>query len=98
MDWRIHESGKNVSGGQKQRICLARALAKASDVIVLDEATTSLDRGLEREIVKELDRYLTKHHKLLLTISHRPEIITICNKIIHLDKQVIEERLPVDEA
>ncbi|MBU5591272.1 ABC transporter ATP-binding protein/permease [Clostridium sp. MSJ-4] len=79
------EGGKNISGGQKQRICISRALAKCFDVLILDEATSSLDKELEKEVVENIDKYVIENNKILISISHRHVPVSICNKIINLD-------------
>ncbi|GAA0122714.1 ABC transporter ATP-binding protein [uncultured Clostridium sp.] len=84
LDYLLLEGGKNISGGQKQRICICRALAKNFDVLILDEATSALDKNLEVEIVNNINKYITENNKILITISHKPEPISICNKIIKL--------------
>ncbi|WDV46074.1 ABC transporter ATP-binding protein [Clostridiaceae bacterium M8S5] len=90
---KVVEFGNNLSGGQKQRVCISRALAKDFDLLILDEATSALDYGLEKEIIDKLNNYLSANNKTLITISHRPEILSICNKIINLDEkhEIIEQ-------
>ncbi len=78
----IGENGVRLSGGQKQRISIARAILKESSIILLDEATSSLDTGSE-EIVQNAISNLTKN-KTTLVIAHRLSTIHNADKIFIL--------------
>ena len=78
-DTMIGENGIRLSGGQKQRISIARAILKESPIILLDEATSSLDAESE-EIVQNAINNLTKN-KTTLVIAHRLSTIHNANKI-----------------
>jgi subfamily B ATP-binding cassette protein MsbA len=88
-DTMIGENGVRLSGGQKQRISIARAILKESPIILLDEATSSLDAESE-EIVQNAINNLTKN-KTTLVIAHRLSTIHNANKIFVLkDGKIID--------
>ena len=89
FDTIIGENGVKLSGGQKQRLSIARAILKESPIILLDEATSSLDAGSE-EIVQNAITNLTKN-KTTLVIAHRLSTIHNANKIIVLKEGEIIE-------
>ena len=86
----IGENGVRLSGGQKQRISIARAVLKESPIILLDEATSSLDAESE-EIVQNAILNLIKN-KTTLVIAHRLSTIHNANKIFVLKEGSILER------
>ena len=84
FDTVIGENGIRLSGGEKQRISIARAMLKKSPVILLDEATSSLDAETENKIQSAME-ILTKN-KTTLVIAHRLSTILNANKIFVVDK------------
>lgn len=84
----VREAGRNFSSGQQQRIEIARALARNTPVIILDEATSSLDSLTEHDIAAALRR----RGCACLIIAHRLSTVRDCDEIIVLDRGRICER------
>jgi ATP-binding cassette subfamily B protein len=95
----LGENGQTLSGGERQRVSIARALLKDAPIILLDEATASLDPENETLIQAALSRLI--ENKTVLVIAHRLRTVTGADKIIVLDSGVIagagtHERLLAD--
>ncbi len=80
----VGNRGIKVSGGQKQRIGIARALYNDPKVLILDEATSSLDTGNEKQIMDEV--YKASKDRTLLVITHRHSSVINCDKVYLLDE------------
>ena len=85
----VGERGLKLSGGEKQRIAIARTLLKGPPILVLDEATSSLDTLTEKEIKESLDGLSEKRTTLI--IAHRLSTIVNADKILVIDKGKIIE-------
>ena len=86
----VGEGGSILSGGEKQRISIARALLKDTPIILLDEATASLDADNEHEIRKSLDKLIK--NKTVITIAHKLNTIKNYDQIIVMSDGIIEEK------
>ena len=78
----VGERGVRLSGGQRQRIGIARALYKKADVIIFDEATSSLDTHTESSVMQSI--YSLKRELTIIIIAHRHSTLKNCDKIIEL--------------
>ena len=86
---KIGERGIRLSGGQIQRLGIARALYKNSELLILDESTSSLDIVTEELILKTLSSF--KKTKTMIIISHKFNTLKNCDKIYEIkDKQIKE--------
>jgi len=87
----VGENGAALSGGEKQRLAIARALYKKPDILIFDEATSSLDSDSE-QYVKRVINDLKNHGKTILIIAHRLSTVIDADKIVILENgQLIEE-------
>ncbi len=90
LDTLIGERGVSLSGGQKQRVALARALITKPEVLILDDAFSSLDSDTEEEILRNVRGQLSQTTTLI--ISHRLSAVRYADKIIVMDAgQIIEQ-------
>ena len=91
----VGERGIKLSGGQLQRIGIARALYKNASIIVLDEATSSLDTATEKSIMKIINNL--SHDLTFIMIAHRISTLENCNKIIELQDGKINRTFSYDQ-
>jgi ATP-binding cassette, subfamily B, bacterial len=91
LDTMIGEGGVKVSGGEKQRLSIARALLRRPDLLVFDEATSSLDSLTEEEITSTIREISTRKDLVTILIAHRLSTIMHADKIFVLEKGHIVE-------
>ncbi len=84
INTKVGERGVQLSGGQRQRIGIARALYNNAQVLVLDEATSSLDGITEKMIMEAIDAFSGK--KTIILVAHRLKTVQKCDQIFFIDK------------
>ena len=84
FETKIGENGVKLSGGEKQRLSIARAFLKKSNIILLDEATSSLDSDTEEKIQKAIEELI--HDKTTIVIAHRLSTVLNSEKIYVMEK------------
>jgi ATP-binding cassette, subfamily B, bacterial PglK len=90
LDTEIGERGIRLSGGQRQRIGIARALYHNPEVLIMDEATSSLDNVTEKYVIKSIERL--KKERTIIIIAHRLTTVKKCDKLyIVKNKKIIDE-------
>jgi ATP-binding cassette, subfamily B, bacterial len=91
----VGERGMKLSGGQRQRLGIARALLKDAPIVVLDEATSSLDSASEVEIQRALE--VLMRGRTVLAIAHRLSTVTKFDRIVVLQQgRIIEDGSPLE--
>jgi subfamily B ATP-binding cassette protein MsbA len=95
FDTELGEHGNRLSGGQRQRIAIARAILKDAPILILDEATASLDVQLEQQIQQSLEQLIRTRTAFI--ISHRLSTIRNADRIIVLQNGRIVEQGPHDD-
>ncbi|MFH1254296.1 MAG: ABC transporter ATP-binding protein [bacterium] len=85
----VGENGSLLSGGQKQRITIARTLLKSPEIIIFDEATSSLDQKSEKVIQQAI--YELKGSKTIIIITHRPSMLDGVDRVFNVNEGQIKE-------
>ena len=88
VDTLIGKDGIRLSGGEYKKIALARLFYHDKDILILDEATNSLDKESEEIVINELHKI--KKEKTVVIISHNLKTLSICDKILRINDKKIE--------
>lgn len=83
-DTMVGDAGLSLSRGQKQQITLARAMLKNPKILILDEATSSIDEAREATLIPEVLKFMKG--KTTLMVTHRPALLRHVDKVIHIEK------------
>eukprot|EP00505_MAST-04D_sp_SCG-Rhode-Island_P002313 Stramenopile-MAST_4_protein_2313 len=95
LNHHVADSGENFSSGQRQLICFARALLRKSKIIVMDEATASVDSETDRKLQQMVRARFDQ--QTVICIAHRLETILDCDRVCVLDQGRVVEYAPVEE-
>ena len=85
----VGEKGVKISGGQRQRIGIARALYNEPEILIFDEASSSLDATTEKSFFDQI--YNLKKNKTVLIVSHKKSMLNKCDKIFELENKKLNE-------
>ena len=88
----IEERGASLSGGQRQRIALARAMLRDAPIVLLDEATSSVDPENQRDILEAIARLTAE--RTTIVITHDRSSIVDCDRVLWVEDGRVQERLP----
>jgi HlyD family secretion protein len=91
----VGERGVQLSGGQRQRIGIARALYHEADVLIFDEATSSLDGITEQMIMEAINKF--SGHKTIILIAHRLKTVKDCDKLFFINNGQVTDSGTYDE-
>ena len=89
LNFEIKENGKNLSTGEKQLICFARTIIRNNKIVILDDATGSLDNETKEIIYKNIENYLKDNTVIMIT--NQIEMLKLCQRIIVIDNGEIVE-------
>ena len=92
LDTKIGENGVRLSGGQNKRISIARIFYHNKDIVIMDEATSSLDVETEKNIIDQFG--LLKGKKTVIFITHKEKTLKYCDTIFEIkNQQLIEKKI-----
>jgi ATP-binding cassette subfamily B protein len=94
-DTMLGEGGNSLSGGEKQRVSIARAILKDAPIVLLDEATASVDASAEAAIEQAIDELVKR--KTVVVIAHRLRTVRRAHRIVVLDRGAVVEEGRHDE-
>lgn len=94
-DTQIGDAGKLLSGGQRQRISIARAIVGDPRIVILDEATSQIDPGTEKELHGRLKEFLKD--RTVLIITHRTSTLELADRVIIMESGRVLQDLSAEE-
>jgi ABC-type multidrug transport system fused ATPase/permease subunit len=97
VNTQIGEKGIKISGGQRQRIGIARALYHGGEILIFDEATSSLDYETENMLTESIDNLSHKTDLTVIIVAHRIQTLKYCDAIYKLQKGVLSSPLTYDQ-
>jgi ABC-type multidrug transport system fused ATPase/permease subunit len=89
LEYRLKEGGSGLSAGERQRLSLARALLRNHEILILDEALSSLSEDAEHKIIRNIRTW--QDSKIILAVSHRPSFKRYADRVICLDSKKLDE-------
>jgi ABC-type multidrug transport system fused ATPase/permease subunit len=96
LNMRIEENGKNLSLGERQLLCMARCLLQQAPIVIMDEATSSVDPQSEEILVRATEEFFA--HRTQIIIAHRLSTLAKCDRILWLQNGEIFQLGPTDEV
>jgi ABC-type multidrug transport system fused ATPase/permease subunit len=84
LDFRLEEGAKNISQGERQLLCMARALLQDTPIIIMDEATSSVDPASEELLVRATETHMKDKTKII--VAHRLSTIENSDRVLWLDQ------------
>lgn len=85
LDAEVEQGGGNLSGGQKQRLCIARALLKDAEVLILDDCSSALDYATERSLMNAIRERQKQSEQTVFIVSQRASALSFADKILVMD-------------
>lgn len=80
-----------LSGGEQQRVMIAKALVSNPDLLILDEPTSGIDQGSERQFIDLLHKLNKEHNKTIIMVSHDIFVLSECDKLYEINNKTIKE-------
>jgi ABC-type multidrug transport system fused ATPase/permease subunit len=87
----VSEGGSNFSLGERQLVCLARSILRKSKILILDEATASIDIQTDRLVQDTIQNEFSNKKCTVIVVAHRLETLTNCNRIVLFKDGRIQE-------
>jgi ATP-binding cassette subfamily C protein LapB len=99
IDQPVAEGGRSLSGGQRQSVAAARALIEHPSLLILDEPTSAMDTGTEKQLLQNLDAYLKEDPmRTLLVATHKRSVLSLVDRVIVIDQGKVVADGPRDEV